>query len=230
MARKREPQPTVQDLMKELILTEDLHSGDKLPTENELTERLGASRNAVREALRSLEALGIVEIRHGYGMYLRDATLAGLAETLTFWGRMSHRDGVEALAPIAELREVLETSLIGRVVGELTREDLRELSGLVRTMEIAAEEGKYASDEDRRFHEVLYRPLGNWVFTYLLQAFWDAYTELDEDTKGSRNPPEDVAQCHRDLLEALKRRDRDAAATAMSRHFDNFLRRPRSAG
>lgn len=81
---RRQPQPSVKDLMKELILARGLRPGDKLPTEPEFAAELGVGRNAVREAVRSLETLGIIEVRHGYGMYLPDVSLATLSEGFRF--------------------------------------------------------------------------------------------------------------------------------------------------
>jgi DNA-binding FadR family transcriptional regulator len=220
--QRRDGEPTVLELTRALILDRYLRAGDRLPSEHDLAAEIGASRNSVREALRGLEAQGIVEIRHGSGIYLRDMTLAGLADILTFWGQLSERDGIETLRPIAQVREVLETNLVHDVVPLLTSDDLRTLSVIVRDMEARAEEGEYAADADRRFHDALYRPLDNWVLTYLLQAFWEAFANVNRP-RDSRPPAEVVAQQHRDILEALKRRDADAAAEALHQHFDNIL-------
>jgi len=224
-AQRRGGEPTVLELTRALILDRHLRAGDRLPSEHDLAHELGASRNAVREALRGLEAQGIVEIRHGSGIYLRDMTLVGLTDILTFWGQLSERDGIETLRPIAQVREVLETNLVRDVVPLLTPDDLRTLSVIVRDMEARAEEGEYAADADRRFHDALYRPLDNWVLTYLLQAFWEAFANVNR-SEHSRRPADVVAQQHRDILEALKRRDADAAADALRQHFDNILHRP----
>lgn len=221
---------TVLELLKELILDSGLAPGDRLPTELALATQLNASRNAVREALRALEGQGTVEIRHGHGIYLRHAPFSGLTDILTLWGRIFERDGLEGLRPIAEVREVLETNLLCRVVPLLSSSDLRTLSQAVRTMEDRAESGERAADADRHFHETLYRPLDNWVTTYLVSAFWEAFGNVERETQVPRRPPDVIAQQHRDILEALKRRDAGAAADAMRVHFDNALHPSPSAG
>ena len=223
--RRRQPQPTVEELTKEFILLRNLRSGDKLPTEGELADELGVSRNTVREALRSLQALGIVDIRHGHGTYVRDIALTSLADSLTFWGRLSERDGLEGVQPIAEVREVLETNLIGVVIHLLQDSDLHEMDDSVQEMRTRAAKGLHASDADRRFHEILYRPLDNWVHFYLMRAFWDAYTAVSKDSPRPKRDPAQIAQQHQDILDALKRRDAEAAQQAMTVHFDNALRR-----
>lgn len=223
---RRQAQPSVEELIKEYILSRDLRSGDKLPTEKELANELGASRGAVREAVSGLHSLGIIDIRHGLGMYVRDFALTGLADSLAFWGRLSQRDGLEAIKPIAEVRDVLETNLIGRVIDRLTAEDLLEMEKIIQEMRDLAGHGQHAPDADRRFHEALYRPLDNWVLVYLIRAFWDAYTAISTDTEKPRRSPDFMVKQHEDILDALTRRDPEAARVAMSAHFNNVLRRP----
>lgn len=227
--RRREAQPTVLELLQEFLLARNLRPGDRVPTEAELSTELGVSRNAIREALRALEVLGIVEIRHGQGMLLRQASLAGLTASLAFWGRLSVRDGVEALRPIAEVRDALETSLIGRVLGQHSEQNLHELVEAVAEMERLAAQGEHAPDADRRFHDVLYRPLDNWVLTYLLQGFWAAHAEVSAEADVPSLDPGIVARQHRALLDAVMQRDPKAAVQAMNWHFDNILRRPAPA-
>ena len=74
----------IQREVMQLILDRKLRAGAPLPTEAELMEDLGVSRNSVREALKALQALDIVEIRHGYGTYVGEASLTPLVDGLTF--------------------------------------------------------------------------------------------------------------------------------------------------
>lgn len=221
-AFRRQPQPSVKDLMKELILARGLKPGDRLPTEPEFSAELGVGRNAVREAVRALQSLGIIEVRHGYGMYLPEVSLATLSEGISFWSRLSLRDGLEALRPIAEVRSVMEISLITHVVGRLSDEDLDEMAAEVKTMADRAAKGQRSMDADRRFHEILYRPLDNWIMIGLLRAFWDSYCEIDFHGDWEASPKEIVTQ-HRQILSALREGDERDAVKAMERHFRPVL-------
>ncbi|WP_158563844.1 FadR/GntR family transcriptional regulator [Jiangella anatolica] len=220
--------PTLLHAIKELILDRGLRPGDRLPTEHQLSDQLGASRNAVREALQALQVQGILEIRHGHGIYLREVTLDGLTDILTFWARLTEPDGLKSLLPIAEVREILEVNLLRAVVPLLAPADLDELVAIVEDMEARAERDDWAIEVDRRFHDVLYRPLGNWVVVFLLQAFWDAISSISEHHDLSIPPPARIAQQHRNIVTALQRGDADAAVAAMSGHFDNQLHRTRA--
>ena len=221
----RPPRLSGEDVLKEYILSRNLRPGDRLPPEHDLAVELGASRNVIREALRALQALGIVDIRHGIGVYIQEATLSSLTDSLTFWSRIAARDGLEALYPIAEVREVLEVNLLDRVIGAHSEADLADLQAAVDEMRAAAAAGSYAPEADGRFHELLYRPLGNWVLIFLIRAFWDAFDEIARNSPRTRRPPQEIAEQHAAILDALRCGDQAAARAEMVRHFDNQLRR-----
>lgn len=101
----------LEERIIELIHERGLASGAAMPTEPQLMELLGASRNSVREAIRALQALGIVDIRHGYGTFVGQASLTGLTTSLAF--RVRSSDGIRAIHDLVEIRELLETGLIG---------------------------------------------------------------------------------------------------------------------
>ena len=87
-----EPRPaggeSVVDRIKEYILTNRLAPGDPLPTENELSEQLKVSRSRIREAVKTLSALDIVEVRHGYGTYVGRMSFSAMVESLAFRGML----------------------------------------------------------------------------------------------------------------------------------------------
>lgn len=216
---RRPAQPRVEDLLQAYIIDHRFRPGDRLPTEAAFCEELGVSRNAVREAMRSLQSLGILEIRHGYGAYLSDVSLPRLADGLAFWGKLLSRDGDHVLRRIAEVRRMIETALVGQVVGLLTEQDFVELREALAVIEDASTHHERAYDADRRFHEILYRPLDNWVLTGFLRALWDSTRELT----GSKPPVHDLSltpDLHRGILAALEAEDAAAATKAMHEHFD----------
>ncbi|TGA89555.1 FadR family transcriptional regulator, partial [Streptomyces sp. MZ04] len=210
----------VQRAVMQLILDRRLRPGASLPTEAELMEDLGVSRNSVREALKALQALDIVEIRHGYGTYVGHASLTPLADGLTFRTLVQLADDSHALAEILQLREVLEEGLIRRVAVVVTDEELHQLESLVAKMEEAATEGAAFPDLDREFHETLYRSLGNELVPQLLSAFWNVFHRVAGVRGWSSDPaPELTVRRHRDIVTALRARDVPRAERAMTDHF-----------
>jgi len=219
----------IQERIKKLIIDRRLPSGAPLPTETELMELLGVSRNSVREALKALQAMGIVEIRHGFGTYVGPMSMAPMIEGLTFRTVAGHYRGEDSLLELLELREAVETGLIGRLAGRVPAEDLSELESLVGRMEREAARGSVAADTDRAFHAALHRGLDNLLLSEVLEAFWDAFHRVRTDLVEAGTDPRTVWRQHREILEAVRSGDAARAEAALRDHFDDIRTRLRSA-
>lgn len=215
----------LQQQIKQIIDERGLSAGDPLPTELELMEVLDVSRNSLREALRALQAVGVVDIRHGYGMYVGRLSLGALVDELTFHGRLSEGSGAADLANLVEIREVLELGLLDLVLERITPEGLQRLDQAVVQMEDEATRGLLFPDTDRLFHERLYEPLGNPLVNVLLKAFWDAYHSLQSELLPPNESPVEVAERHRRIYTSLVNANRRATRTAMASHFEGIRRR-----
>ncbi|WP_328499416.1 FadR family transcriptional regulator [Streptomyces sp. NBC_00414] len=216
----------IQREVTRLILDRRLRAGAPLPTETELMESLGVSRNSVREALKALQALDIVEIRHGYGTYVGQASLTPFVDGLTFRALARQGDGANgtggtgALAEMLQVREVLEEGLMRRVAGALSDGDLARLEDVVDRMEEAGLAGRPFPELDRRFHELLYAPLGNALVPQLLGAFWTVFRRVSGVRGWTDDPaPEVTVRRHRDIVVALRAHDAEGARKAMADHF-----------
>ncbi|MGW3411770.1 FadR/GntR family transcriptional regulator [Streptomyces sp. NPDC000888] len=210
----------IQREVMQLILDRKLRAGAPLPTEAELMEDLGVSRNSVREALKALQALDIVDIRHGYGTYVGEASLTPLVDGLTFRTLARPSDDASALAEILQVREVLEEGLIRRVAGTLSDAELDRLESVVTRMETAGQEGGPFAELDREFHELLYASLGNALVPQLLGAFWTVFRRVSGIRGWTDDPaPEVTVRRHRDIVTALRAHDVEGAQRAMAFHF-----------
>ncbi|MDG9719206.1 FadR/GntR family transcriptional regulator [Streptomyces sp. DH24] len=216
-----EPRTTrIQREVVQLILDRGLRAGAPLPTEAELMDALGASRNSVREALKALQALDIVDIRHGYGTYVGQASLTPLVDGLTFRTLARQDDDAGALAEILQVREVLEEGLIRRVAATLTEAELDGIEAVVDRMEKAGRAARPFAELDRQFHELLYAPLGNALVPQLLAAFWTVFRRVAGARGWTDDPSPDVTvRRHRDIVTALRARDVEGAQRAMAVHF-----------
>ncbi|GAA0456526.1 MULTISPECIES: FadR/GntR family transcriptional regulator [Streptomyces] len=219
----------VQAQIKRLILRRKLVPGDPLPTEAELVELLDVSRNSVREALKALQAMRIVEIRHGFGTYVGSLTLDPLVEGIAFRAAVRHHQGEASLYELMEVREALEAGLIASVARSLPAEDLAVLRGLVDRMEKEAAVGRVDGATDRAFHLALYRSLGNHLLSEVLDAFWDALRRVRKDLDDSSQDPEVTWRQHQEIVTALETGDGDRAVEAMHRHFDGIRERLKEA-
>lgn len=208
-ARTRE---TLQDRIIALIHERRLAPGALMPTEPQLMDLLGASRNSVREAIRALQALGIVEIRHGFGTFVGHAPLDVLTPSLTFRVRTRPGHGVRALHDLVAVREILETGLIGSVARDVSEARLAALDALVTAMERDKE-------ADRAFHSLLYESCNNELVLQLIGLFWDVYHEVEPALGPPEDRASDIVANHRRIVEALRNRDGSSAQEAMRLHF-----------
>ena len=121
MTKHREPlrlRQTIQ-AMKELIIARGLRPGDPMPTEAELSELLEVSRGNLREAIRTLVTLDILEVRHGTGTFVGQLSLRPLVEGLTFRSVLLPGDDFEILRQVVEVRVALDLALARGVVEQL---------------------------------------------------------------------------------------------------------------
>lgn len=108
MARSKGTGHNAVGSIQDLILVEGLGPGDPMPTENELCEQLAISRSSVREAMRTLASLDIVEVRHGHGTFVGQLSLAPLVDGLLFRARLDDGNDLRALREVVELRIALD--------------------------------------------------------------------------------------------------------------------------
>jgi DNA-binding FadR family transcriptional regulator len=202
----------VQERIVALIHDRQLPPGAALPTEPQLMDLLGASRNTIREAIRALRTLGIVEIRHGFGTFVGRAPLDILSPSLAFRIRSQPGRDVRALHDLVEVREVLETGLIGDVATSASEARIAALDALVTAM--ARDSGA-----DRAFHALLYEARGNELVLQLIGLFWDVYHQVEPVLGPPEDRAADIVANHRRIVDALRARDPDAAREAMRLHF-----------
>ncbi|MFD5727854.1 FadR family transcriptional regulator [Streptomyces sp. NBC_00523] len=213
----------IERRVKELILERRLAPGDALPTETELMDLFGAGRVSVREALKSLQAVKVVEIRRGYGTFVGSLSLSPFAEGLAFRAAVRHRQGEPGLAELMKVREALEAGLVGAVAAGVPEDDLDVLRGLVATMETeAAEGGRVARATDRAFHLALYASLDNHLLSEVLDAFWAAMDRVREDVDDGHQDPSVTCRQHREIVAAVAAADGERAVRAMRTHFDGI--------
>ena len=199
--------------------------GDALPTEQSLMAELGVGRNTLREAIKVLQALGVVEIRHGFGMFVAQENLVALSDSLTFRGQMSLRHKGHEANELVDVRQALEAGLVGAAISAMGSEQLARLEETVASMESLAAAGENFIEADKDFHRILFESLDNQLLSNLLGVFWDVYRTLHTSigsTPKSKFHLAETAQAHRDLFDAVKAGNKTLASELLNRHFDGF--------
>lgn len=211
--------------IKEYILVNGLHPGDLLPTETELCELLGVSRSSVREAVRTLSTLGIVEVRHGHGTFVGEMSLAALVETLVFRGVLQPGDDLRALREIVEIRQALDLAMADRVAEAVAGTHDPQLWELVSLMKEANDRGETFAQQDRVFHTTLLAATDNSIIGPLVGAFWDVHTAVMP--KLGVTLPDDLevtANAHGEMLRAAEAGDVAGYQEAVRRHYAPLMR------
>jgi DNA-binding FadR family transcriptional regulator len=209
----------IRDYVKQYILDQGLSAGDPLPSETRLAQELGVGRGSVREAIKALQSLGIVEVRHGDGLYVCPYTFEPILETLNYGMRFD----ATTLSELVQIRVLLERSAIEDAVQQIGEEDLDRLETL---MEVWEERHK---DIDEEFHCILYGALNNQTFNRLFELFWIASENLDNPIIHDTSRAEEDLEKHQAILDAVKARDPDLARQRMTQHFSYLQERIRRA-
>jgi DNA-binding FadR family transcriptional regulator len=216
---------TTADQIKQFILRENLRPGDPLPTESELCETLDVSRSSVREAIRTLSTLDIVNVRHGHGTYVGGMSLDPMVEALVFRGVLSPEGSLNALREVVEVRLALDLSMADRVVGAIGQADAPALRAMVDEMVDKASRGENFLEADRAFHTTMFGVMGNNLAQQLVGAFWDVHTAVLPQL-GLALPADmrQTAKSHGDMLDAALRGDAAAYRQAVVEHYQPLQR------
>ncbi|MDE9367296.1 GntR family transcriptional regulator [Luteipulveratus sp. YIM 133132] len=217
--RVRSAQHEATERIKAYILDHRLHAGDALPTEAELMTAIGASRSSVREAIKTLSALDIVEVRHGHGTFVGRLSMSAMVESLAFRSMLSSASDYTVLADLVSIREMLEQGLAGRIIDGFDAEQERGLSTLARAMHDLAELGRPYVEEDRQFHLLLLKPLGNELVVQLTGAFWEVQSRVAPSLAVTEEDWLRTADAHVEIVAAAAARDRDRLHAAIEEHY-----------
>lgn len=211
---------TVADMLKRYILDNRLQPGDPLPTEAELSALLGGvSRSSVREAVKMLSSLDIVDVRHGHGTFVGQLSLTAMVQSLTFRGLLSTADDQHVLGDLVDLRELLESSLAQPFITNLTPEALLTLRRLVSTMVEKAAVGVEFTEDDREFHLILMGASRNALAVQLTGAFWDV-NAIALRHLGAPGDLKSSAAAHGAILDAIESGDIEAVQSAIRSHYE----------
>lgn len=195
----------------------ELQVGEKLPSERNMAEEFGISRNVLREALRVLNEKGLIEIRPGKGAYVADKQnerLAKQLESILF-------DNSNSLTDIVEVRESVELAVFEKAVEKADAEDIDALEAIYEEMERNKQVIRKYNEADIRFHIQLARSTHNSVYPVLISALYNLtdkklfrITEL-YPTRVNSGQKE-----HRAIIDAIRNRNVQAAKEVGRKHFN----------
>ena len=211
---------TIQDYIKDYIINNHLKAGDPLPSEGAIAEELGVSRSPVREAVKALQSLGIIEARQGDGLYVREWNFDPFFETLYHGMRSNPRK----LAELYQIRVWLEMAVIGDAVKRIKDDEITNLEILMLRWEQAVKRGKPYIEYDQEFHKQIFCVMKNETLVKLFDTFWLVF-DLHEESEVMAPDPLYVLHEHQDVLDAVKQRDPELARRMLMQQFTGFSER-----
>jgi GntR family transcriptional regulator, transcriptional repressor for pyruvate dehydrogenase complex len=214
--RRNKVYEEVAKQIERLILTK-LQPGDKLPSERELAELLAVSRSSIRDAIRSLELLGMVEPRQGAGTVVREISADSVVNPLATLLTRQRQSVTELL----DFRKMLEPPLAARAATHASAEEVGEMEEILRRQEEKLRRGEIPVEEDTEFHYSIAMAAENSVVLKVLDVLMDLLRETRERSLQVEGRPQKSLAGHRRILSAIKRRDPAAAEAAMGRHIED---------
>jgi GntR family transcriptional repressor for pyruvate dehydrogenase complex len=216
--RRRTPSVTDEaiDKIQELIISRSWGPGDRLPKESELAAQLGLSRNSLREAVRALSQLRVLEVRQGDGTYVTSLEPELLLESTSF---VSHLLVGESALELFEVRRLLEGAAAALASARIDAPGKKELGGKLQQM-VESKTVEELVEADVDFHAVIARATGNTFLTSLLASLssrtlrarmWRG-REVDNALDVTRDE-------HRRIFEAVVNGDPELARAAAVAHI-----------
>jgi len=198
------------------ILRNNLQPGDMLPSEAQLCAEIGVSRNVLREAIKSMELMGLVEACPGRGTMVLEFSLDFVFRHVLLFHMAEDEVSVRRMF---DIRKVLELGYMRQAFDSIRPEDIRKMRELVDQMQVHWEESGTFAREDMLFHQTLFAGIGNPVLNSLLNSIWeiDIHFQLEEKLPHLAS----AVTKHRAIVEALEQYDYMAFARAMDHHYSS---------
>lgn len=206
--------------IKTYIVENQLQAGDPLPSEAELADSMGVSRVSLRESVKALEALGVIEAQHGKGLYVRKFNLDAALEMLSY----SLDFGVSTVYELYQIRKWLESAVIDEVCRLADDDSIARLDKVMNEWEASIADGSWPK-YDRIFHRTLSKIVDNQILLLILDAFWAVFDNATDATLKSQPDPQQTLAEHRRILDAVRRHDRAEARAALDASYAAFEER-----
>ena len=208
----------VADRIRVLILDGTFPPGRPLPPERLLAGRFGVSRGSIRDALRILEMIGLLETRHGQGTFPRELTVDRLVAPLV--SVMAYRQDLKE--ELMDVRRMFEPAVARAAALRGTEEDFTDLQRIIEAQRRKVKTDQSAIVEDSAFHATLARCTRNRVVMSIMATLNDLLVESRRQSLQQKGRPARSIGGHEAVVAALRRRDPDSAGNAMARHIDQI--------
>jgi GntR family transcriptional repressor for pyruvate dehydrogenase complex len=216
--RKTKLYEEVAKQIERLIVEGGLKPGDKLPPERELAEMFQVSRSSIRDAIRSLELMGLVEPRQGEGTVVCDLSTDSLVNPLS--ALLVRKRAL--VAELLDVRKMIEPPLAARAALHASPEEIAYLEDILRRQKEKVRRGELAIEEDSEFHYNIAMAAKNSVILKVLDVLMDLLRGSRERSLQVEGRLQRSFAGHRRILGAIRRHDAAAAEGAMRQHLEKI--------
>lgn len=208
----------IVEQIREMVIEGKLRAGEKLPSERDLADQFGVSRVPVREALKTLEFLGIVQYVRGDGVYIRAVNARDVLQNVEF-AVQDNEDLHKTLEELFEVRESIEVKAAQLAAKRRTEEDLEMLQAAVFDMERDVQLGRNHKQSSLDFHNGIIRASKNKLLCRVNEALLNLHQLWRQKSAdaGGRGPI--ALDYHRRLVQAIRANDADTAGKLMCQHL-----------
>lgn len=203
--------------IEESVLKGTLKPGDQLPAERELAQRLGVSRTAVREAVKTLREKGLVEAYSGRGTFITDGTSLAARQSFDLMVKLGQPEGSPHLA---ELRLILEPGIAALAAVRAEEEHLTTMREAVAVMDRAQRDPEAYIEADLDFHLALAEAAANPLILSLIDSIVGLLREQRIKIFNVEGGPQRGQIHHKRIMSAVERHDPEMARAAMRSHLE----------
>lgn len=213
----------IADILSRKIANREFLPGQKLPTERELAEQFQTTRHSIREALKRLEAIGLVKIRQGSGIVVQDIDLIGgleLFETL-----IRDENGtinVPLLLDVLEFRDHMVRQVVRLAAQRHTKEELDELRFLFQKRKTVLHNPEELQRINERFFRLFAQATHNQIYELLYNTMWQVFLKLNEMVDIMLLGRQELDKLAERIIEAFEQRDAELAELLVARHLDTI--------
>ncbi|MCG8532990.1 MAG: FadR family transcriptional regulator [Desulfovibrionales bacterium] len=217
-AKRKRVSSLVIEQIKEAILSGEVKPGDLLPSEKELIEQFGVSKHSLREALRTLEAMGFITIKRGAGGGPVVSEI-GIDKTRESFANFLHFQNV-SVKDLTELRVLIEPYLAKRAAESFTEKDIAQLHDYQKRCEAIYEQGQslVGAEAEIGFHTYLAKHTGNPVLLVVLDFVNNLLTSIKKDVIPGKEFTKEVLDAHERVIAAIEAKDPEESYRAMLMH------------